>query len=320
VIGQVNGLRRLSIAALVSTTASLWSLPAAAQDATPTQPPQTVEELRRQANDAMASLRLADALAGYKRAYELSRDPALLYNMGHALEALEDYPGALAQYLEFQRTAPPDLKARVPRLDDLVTEMRTKVAAVSIHGNVAGARVLLRDKALGVIPSSGQLDVSVNAGPAHLEVVADAYSPFVRDVELPRGGSISIDVQLIPTERAGVLVVNTTPAGGEVTVDGRALGVAPVEASVAAGMHEVLANRAGFHATSSSVVVAVHERKEIVLSLEQTPPLYTRWWFWTGVAVAIAGGVVISYAALTERAPDKGTIAPGVDRVLSLRF
>jgi hypothetical protein len=38
------------------------------------------------------------------------------------------------------------------------------------------------------------------------------------------------------------------------------------------------------------------------------------------VAAVVAGGVVISYAALTERAPDKGTIQPGVQRVLSFQF
>ena len=36
--------------------------------------------------------RYADALVLYQRAYELSNDPALLYNQGRAFEALGDYP------------------------------------------------------------------------------------------------------------------------------------------------------------------------------------------------------------------------------------
>src|SRR5258708_24207080 len=55
-------------------------------------------ELRRRGNDAMAAFRPGEALEHYKQAYELTRDPALLYNMARALEALQDYPEHLARH------------------------------------------------------------------------------------------------------------------------------------------------------------------------------------------------------------------------------
>lgn len=43
----------------------------------------------------------------------------------------------------------------------------------------------------------------------------------------------------------------------------------------------------------------------------QAKPIVTRWWFWTGVGAVAAAGAAVTVAALTERAPDSGTIAPG---------
>lgn len=273
-----------------------------------------MSELKQKANEAMTSLRPAEALAEYRKAYELSAEPALLYNMGRALEALEDYPAALVEYEEFGRKATADLKGRV-RLDELVAETQLKVTLVSFQCNVAGARILFRDKTLGAIPSSGHLDVRVNAGPAHVEVDADGYGAFVRDLQLPGGGVLPVSAELLPTERAGVLVVSTKPAGATVRVDGKDLGAAPVEASVQAGMHTIAVKLRGHQSTESSVVVAVRERKTVRLELQPTPSILTRWWFWSTVAVAVAGGVVISYAALTERSPDRGSIDPGLQHV-----
>ncbi|MGH7271059.1 MAG: hypothetical protein ACREJ3_11565, partial [Polyangiaceae bacterium] len=81
-------------------------------------------ELRRRGNEAMAAFKPGEALDAYKQAYDLSRDPALLYNMARALEALEDYPAALARYEDFARQAPPELRARVPKLGEVIASLR----------------------------------------------------------------------------------------------------------------------------------------------------------------------------------------------------
>jgi tetratricopeptide (TPR) repeat protein len=59
--------------------------------------------------------RFADAYDAYRRAYDKSRSPALLYNQARALEAMGEYPEALDKLDAFQTTAPPELRARVPR-------------------------------------------------------------------------------------------------------------------------------------------------------------------------------------------------------------
>src|SRR5687767_2911590 len=89
--------------------------PLAAQDA---------DALKKQGDDAMIALHYEDALGHYKKAYELSGNSALLYNMGRAYEALADYPSALEALEMFAEKAPPELRARVPKLDELVFYIR----------------------------------------------------------------------------------------------------------------------------------------------------------------------------------------------------
>jgi hypothetical protein len=269
-------------------------------------------ELRRKGNDAMAAFKPGEALEDYKQAYELTRDPALLYNMARALEVLEDYPEALARYEDFARLASPELRGRVPKLDELIASLRGRVTKLSVTCNVPGARVLFREKTVGQTVGGGEaLVVPSASGKGVLEVEADGYIPFQRTLDLPGGGAIGVDVELVPKAVAGLLVVGSEPGGGTVFVDGRELGTAPVEASVGAGNHKVAVRLPGYAETSTSVVVSVGERRVVSIRLGQGTPITQRWWFWTGIGVAVVGGVIGAYAATTERGPGTGTIAPG---------
>ena len=58
----------------------------------------------------MDSARPADALRAYNEAYALEPQPALLYNRGRAHMALEQFPEALQQLLQFREQAPPELR------------------------------------------------------------------------------------------------------------------------------------------------------------------------------------------------------------------
>jgi hypothetical protein len=296
----------IGLASMLSTAPmSAWAGPPAAD----------AGELRRRGNDAMAAFKPGEALDDYKQAYELTRDPALLYNMARALEVLEDYPEALARYEDFARLASPDLRARVPKLDELITSLRARVTRLLVTCNVPGARVIFREKTVGQTAGAHEsLVVPVASGKGVIEVEADGYITFERSLDLPGGGSIGVDVEMVPKAVAGLLVVGSEPGGGTVIVDGRELGTAPVEASVGAGNHKVAVRLPGYVETSTSVVVSVGERRVVTVRLGQGAPITQKWWFWTGIGTVVAAGVIISYAALTERSPGTGTIPPGQTR------
>ncbi len=266
-----------------------------------------VEKLKTTADEAMDNLRYAEALEGYTKAYTLSHDARFLYNMGRAYGALGQYPEALNQLERFRMDAPADLKARVPQLEQLITDFKRHVSTLTIKCNVAGARVLVRDKAVGQIPLG---EVKLNAGPAVVEVSADDYSPQRQQVSLPEGENLDLSFELVKASPTGILVVRSTPAATSVLVDGKGLGGTPLEASLLPGSHALLLSRDGYRDLTASAVVERGRRHELDLKLEKTPSILTRWWFWTIVGVAVAGGVAIAIVANTERAADMGTIPP----------
>ncbi len=127
---------------------------------------------------------------------------------------------------------------------------------------------------------------------------------------LPEDNSIELVFELVKASPLGVLVVRSTPPATSVLVDRKGVGGTPLETSLLAGPHALLLARDGYRDLATSAVVERGRRRELDLRLEKTPSVLSRWWFWTIVGVAIAGGVVTAIAATTERPADMGTIAP----------
>ena len=153
-------------------------------------------ELRARADAAMDQGAFAAAVAKYRASYKLSPSPALLYNIGNAYERLGDYPHALAYFERFAAVAPPDLKARVVRLDDLIDGVRGRLARVVVQCAVPGARVLVRGELQGTTPLADAIPAM--PGEAHVEILADGYQPFAEDVALTAGKETRVDAVLVP--------------------------------------------------------------------------------------------------------------------------
>lgn len=274
-----------------------------------------VEKIKAQADEAMDNLRYADALDGYQKAYATSHDPRFLYNMGRALGAMGQYPEAVEKLERFKLDAPPDLRARVPQLDQLLGDFKRHVSTLSIKCNVAGARVLVRQKEVGTTPLP---DLQLNSGPATIEVVAPDYVVQRQNVTLPEGNRLDVNVELTTASSTGILVVRSQPAATSVQVDGRGFGGTPLETTLESGPHRLILAREGYRDLVTSAVVERGGRRELDLKLEKAPSVFTRWWFWTivsTVVVAAVGGtvaaVVCNNTTACERSPIPGSIAPG---------
>jgi hypothetical protein len=264
-------------------------------------------ELKQAGDKAMDSLHYADALAAYQEAYKLSPQPALLYNEGRALQALDRHPEALAKIQAFKAVAPRDVLDRVPDLDKLLADLRARVSTLDVSCNVAGARILVDRKVLGTTPLAERLQL--NAGRVTVEVEAEGYFPFHQTVDLKGAETLSVQATLLRNTN-GILVVNGSSPGADVVLDGKSIGVAPAEQAVTAGTHRLLLRHPRFADTPASVVVEAGERKEVTVPL-RAPPVTTRWWFWTSLGAAAATAAAVTAAELVTRGPDSGTIPPG---------
>lgn len=264
--------------------------------------------LKKKGDAAMLELHYEDALEAYSSSYKLTPNPALHYNRARAFEALGRYAEALTAYEAFARDAPPELRAKVPGLDDHLAGVRKRVSTVTIHVSVKGARVVLRNVVVGKAPLAAPL--RVNAGAAKLEVTAEGYQPYEKELELLGGESTSIEVSLAPRVSDGTLAINAEPPAS-LAIDGKPYGTTPVEAKLPAGSHTISLARGGYVTRTATIVLTSGERKEMSLTLESEPGITSRWWFWTGVGAVVIGGTALTIGLMSSRDAGRGDIDPG---------
>ncbi len=279
-----------------------------AQPAAPDSASPNAAQLKAEGDAAMKRLAYESALRLYRKAYALEPSPALSYNKGRALQALTRYPEALDELETFAREASPELKAKVPKLAELLSDVRARVSTLRLSCNVNGARVLLGKRVIGTTPLP---EVRVNAGRSKLEVTLDGYHPYRKMLSL-RGDAVQkIGVQLASKSTTGVLEVTSPVAGAMVFIDDKKIGTVPAQAQLTAGEHEVVVRREGYDEARTSAVVRIGRVAKLNVALDEPPGITSRWWFWTGIGVVVAGGTALTVALLTERSSDEGDIAPG---------
>lgn len=273
-------------------------------------PARDAAALKTRGDEEMDHLNFQQALQDYERAYQLSMDPALLYNRARALQSLNRMPEATELLEKFDRDAPPALKVKVPQLPQMLAEFRSRVGVLTIDCAENGARILVNGRVVGTTPLPDRA-IRVNAGPTIVEVTKEGAAPFRTELSVLASGA-TVQVKLV--RKTTVLVVGATPPALESTLDGKSGPGTPMEVSVSPGKHLLVLIRPGYYDLQTATVVAPGERKELTFTLE-SKPITTRWWFWSGIVAVVAAGVIIPSLALSiERGPDKGNIEPFIVR------
>lgn len=303
------------ICVLVCALVSAGSRPALAQAV-------AQDDEKRLGDEAMVSLHYDDALVHYRLAYEKTKSPAILYNMGRAYQALGDYPRSLESLEAFAEKAPPELKARVAGLDSLIAELGKRVATVIIAAPVAGAEIRFGNKVVATT-KTGQTIVRTNVGAQTLTVTHKDYFPFEKTLTLVSGKIETVEANMASRSAGGLVVVSSPIAGADVSFDGASAGNVPTEIPAKPGQHHVVLRRDGYEPAEASIVLAAGERKEVKVPMVVHETITGKWWFWTGVGVVVAGAAIaIVIAETTEKSPGAGTIAPGTVKAqgFTIRF
>ena len=288
----------LAVAVLVEVTHAATAI---AQTAKSTKTEAT--KLKKDADALMDQDKYVDALALYTRVYELTADPALLYNQGRALEAMGEYAEAIDKLERFEHDASPSLRAKVPGLKDLLIDLRGRIATLVVTTNAPNARLLVREKAIGTLTPGKETRLRTRTGTATVEIVAEGYTSFKKDIDLVSGAPIKIDALLAPRKTEPLLVVRSRPSSADIAIDGRAIGRAPLELHLTAGSHTLVAAAEGREKQKIAMILALGDRRELDIELPKTPSITSRWWFWTGLGVVVAGATATVLAFTIERSP-----------------
>jgi hypothetical protein len=225
--GAMGVVLRRGVAAVVCVAIAAAAAPARAQGMTESQA-QASEHFSRgvklyQEDDYRA------ALIEFTRAYELAPNWAVLYDIGQSYYQLRDYAGALRTLERYVSEGgdkmAPDRKAQVDRE---LTELRGRVAHVTVVANVEGVDVMLDDAPLG--HASATEPYLIGAGRHRFSASHAGYVTASRVVDIAGGDVLSVRLDLAPTAPPSPTAPRESPSyagavvGGVVGAAGIAVG------------------------------------------------------------------------------------------------
>jgi tetratricopeptide (TPR) repeat protein len=185
---------RLSVA-VVLLLASAWAPSAGAEEG--------AREAGKHFQRGVALYGEADyraALVEFKRAYALSPNAAVLYNVGETEYQLQDYAGALITFERYLGESSP-LETHRAEVESNVDVLKARVGHVTITTTPAGADVTIDDQAIGKTP----LDKAVLVSVGHRRIIASMAGrlPVTRYVDVATDDNLPVSLQLPAQESAG---------------------------------------------------------------------------------------------------------------------
>lgn len=233
------------------------------------------------------------ALAEFKHAYSLSKDPRLLFNMAICEKELHHYASMrsiLEQYLrEGASVVTSESQAAA---QEALAAIRPLVAALQIKASEAGAEVSIDGEPVGTTPLAAS--VPVDLGRHQVTVKKAGFEPFEQTLETPGGTEAVVPVTLKAQRHVAQLVVSAEP-DATVVVDGQSVGQGRFDGAVSAGAHDVSVTAPGKRSYKAQLDLRDGETRSLQVTLEEEPHGGSAWpWVVGGVAVA-AGAAVGGY-------------------------
>jgi hypothetical protein len=290
----------------------LSSGPAAAQDRPPSQ--QDSDEARRRFQSGVQQYNQGNypgALAEFEISYKLVPNPRVLYNVGLAQKGLHRYGEAilsLENYLARNKNLPAD---RVELVQKFLAEMRPFVTAVAISGLPHGAEVRIDGRVIGVAPLK---PVQLQSGNYVLEASAEGFVTGRKEFTVRQGQPLAVEMNLKASPSTGKVSIVARPGAARLRLDGRDVGYGSAQLALTPGGHQLEALADGYKPFRSELTVAAGQDRDVSFELERLRPFYKTWWFWTTVAVVVAGGVVggVLGSRSGEGSMYHGTLQPGI--------
>lgn len=197
------------------------------------------------------------ALAEFQRAYQLTSNTTVLYNIARVQAAAGEPVAALAT-LEQLTADPKDLSAaRKLQVEALRKEQAQRVGTVLVRTTAPnGARIEVDGTDAGPLKADQVLRLS--AGRHVLGVLAVGFHPLRKTVLVAGQEQKSVDFELEPLAGAlGRVRLQVEPLDVAVLLDGQELGKTPhlVELAAAPGKHQLELRRPGYRGVAREVVV-----------------------------------------------------------------
>ncbi len=214
------------------------------------------------------------ARAEFERAYELSHDPRILYNVAVCDKTMRRYVRALAalrtSLAEGAKRTPPLPESYVKTVNETIAALEPFVSKLVVTSTPEGAALLVDGEPVGTTPLAEPLAIEVGD---HVVVARKSgYVEATKSVRVASGETSTASFELEDIVRRGRLVVRAPvppPARAVVLVDGVEVGEAPLETMVEVGSHTVTVRAPGYGTAAKRVDVGARGDVEAAFTLQR---------------------------------------------------
>lgn len=209
------------------------------------------------------------ARTSFKAAYEMSKNPRVLFNVGISERELGRYGAALEYFKKELAEGGAQLPADEARdVEEVIAGLEKYVAGLSIEVSEKDAEVFVDGDKLDPARLPGPIPVQV--GLRRVRAVKPGFAEAVESIDLAGGSSGTVTLTLRPlvqTTRVNVSVVG--PPSAVVKIDGKEVGPAPYvgQVNVTAEPHQFAAEAPGYVTATQSVLLKEGEPLNLMLQL-----------------------------------------------------
>jgi hypothetical protein len=133
----------------------------------------------------------AGALVEFKRAYDMSQDYHVLFNMAQTYYQLQNYAAALSTFARYLDTGGAAIdKKRHAYVEGEMQRLHGRVAQVHVTVNVAHADILVDDEKVGTSPL--EQPITVSQGKRKITALVQGKPPVTKMLEVAGGDSVDI--------------------------------------------------------------------------------------------------------------------------------
>ncbi len=292
--------RTLARIGLVSYLA-LVPLSASAQTAhTPAAQAPLAQSLTGAAKDAYASAQIlsnngdyAGALAKYGQAYELSKDPRLLFNMAVCARTLHAYARMQALLSQYKREAGASISPKdKDDVDAALAAIRNLVGSVRLTVSEPDAQIAIDGAPIGQSPLSAP--TVLDLGNHSVTVNKPGFESASRTLAIAGGSESAVDITLVAHRQVAQLMV-TSDGDATILIDGQVAAKGRFDAPLAPGAHQVRVTESGKLPYEAELDLHDGETRTMQVSLENERHGHPIWPWIVGGVVVVAGATVGGY-------------------------
>src|SRR5580700_9449878 len=209
------------------------------------------------------------ALVELQRAYDLSNNPRILFNVGALEKLLTHYARAVdAWEKELREGAGKLTPTEAAEARSSIAIVQQFVTTIDVTANEADATLFIDDYPVGKTPFTGP--VKIDVGKRAVRLSKDGFVDAVQTVDAASGQRLPVSFTLEPKNKTALVSVTVGGApSATVFVDGKDMGPAPFKGDLTAERHTIEARSPGFVTVGQTVDVLYKQPMSLVLALSQ---------------------------------------------------